>query len=265
MGWTTPGLDLDDHSELLPLDRAERVHPGAGAADLRVIRVAIADGQALVRAGFQALLASEEDIAMVGEAGDGDEAVALAKHARPDVMLVDFALPGLDGIEATWRILAEPALADLQVLILTASERDDDLFGALRAGASGFFVKDTRPAELVRAVRAVASGEALLSPSATRRLITEIASQPGPRRPSPEQLEELTAREREVMALVAGGLSNREIAERLVVSLATARTHVSRALRKVEARDRAQLVALAYETGLVQPRRNRALRTAEVW
>jgi DNA-binding NarL/FixJ family response regulator len=265
MGWTTPGLDLDDHSELLPLDRAERVHPGAGAADLRVIRVAIADGQALVRAGFQALLASEEDIAMVGEAGDGDEAVALAKHARPDVMLVDFALPGLDGIEATWRILAEPALADLQVLILTASERDDDLFGALRAGASGFFVKDTRPAELVRAVRAVASGEALLSPSATRRLITEIASQPGPRRPSPEQLEELTAREREVMALVARGLSNREIAERLVVSLATARTHVSRALRKVEARDRAQLVALAYETGLVQPRRNRALRTAEVW
>jgi DNA-binding NarL/FixJ family response regulator len=259
MRWTT-ALKLDDPSNLLHLDRVRRAHPGGGAAGARAIRVAIADGQALVRAGFHALLASEERVTVVGEAGDGAEAVALAKRARPDVMLMDLALPGLDGLEATRRILADPDVADLQVLILTATEHDDHLFGALRAGASGFLVKDTPPDELVRTVRAIASGEALLSPRATRRLIAEIASQPDPQRPSPEQLEELTAREREVMALVAAGMSNREIAERLVVSLATARTHVSRALRKVDARDRAQLVALAYETGLVQPRRHAVLQ-----
>jgi DNA-binding NarL/FixJ family response regulator len=260
MSWTTPGLRLNDSSDPLPLDHTPRARGRVGVVGSRTIRVAIADGQALVRAGFHALLAGEEDITVVGEAGDGDEAVALARRARPDVLLVDLALPRSDGLEATRRILADPALADLQVLVLTASEHDEQLFGALRAGASGFLAKDTRPAELVRTVRAVASGEALLSPRATRRLIVEIASQPDPQRPSPDQLEELTVREREVMALVAAGMSNREIAERLVVSLATARTHVSRALRKVDARDRAQLVALAYETGLVQPRRHAALQ-----
>jgi DNA-binding NarL/FixJ family response regulator len=264
MSWTTD-LKLDDPGELLPLGRVQSAQPGpaapgVAAAGARAIRVAIADGQALVRAGFNALLAGEEDFTVVGEAGNGDEAVALAKHARPDVMLIDLTLPGLDGLDATRRILADPELVDVQVLILTTTERDDLLFGALRAGASGFLVKDTRPAELVRTVRAVASGDALLSPRATRRLIAEIASQPDPQRPSPEQLEELTAREREVMALVAAGMSNQEIAEQLVVSLATARTHVSRALRKVDARDRAQLVALAYETGLVQPRRHAVLQ-----
>jgi DNA-binding NarL/FixJ family response regulator len=255
MGWSTTGRKVDD----LPLDRMGQARPGAGLAGSRTIRVAVADGHGLVRAGFHALLDAEENIAVLGEAGDGDEAVALAQRTSPDVMLVDFELPGSGGLEATRRILADPELADLQVLILTPSESDDHLFGALRAGASGFLAKDTRPAELVRTVRAIAKGEALLSPRATRRLISEIASQPDAQRPSPEQLEELTAREREVMALVAGGMSNREIAERLVVSLATARTHVSRALRKVDARDRAQLVALAYETGLVQPRRHAAL------
>jgi DNA-binding NarL/FixJ family response regulator len=259
MSWTTPGPKLNDGSELLPLDDNPRACGRVGVVGSRTIRVAIADGQALVRAGFHALLSGEEEITVVGEAGDGEEVLALARRARPDVMLVDLALPGFDGLEATRRILADPELADVQVLILNASERDDHLFAALRAGASGFLAKDTRPAELVRTVRAVASGEALLSPRATRRVIAEIASQPDPQRPSPEQLEELTVREREVMALVAAGMSNREIAERLVVSLATARTHVSRALRKVDARDRAQLVALAYETGLVQPRRHAAL------
>jgi DNA-binding NarL/FixJ family response regulator len=224
MRWTTD-LELDDLGELLPLDRVYHAHSSAGVAGARATSVAIADGEALVRAGFNALLSGQEDLAVVGEAGDGDEAVALAGRARPDVMLMDLALPGLGGLEATRRILADPELADVQVLILTTVEPDHDLFGALRAGASGFLVKDTRPAELVRTVRVVASGEA-----------------------------------REVMALVAAGMSNREIAERLVVSLATARTHVSRALRKADARDRAQLVALAYETGLVQPHRNAALQ-----
>jgi DNA-binding NarL/FixJ family response regulator len=241
MEWTNPGIDLDDLCD-----------PGASRSGQ--IRVAIADGQALVRAGFHALLEAEDDITVVGEAGDGEGAVALAEHARPDVLLMDLGLPGIEGLEATRRIFADPELAGVQVMILTTSELDEHLLGALRAGASGFLAKDTQPSELVEAVRAVASGEALLSGRATRRLIAEIASQPDPQRPSPEQLEELTAREREVMALVAGGLSNHEIAECLVVSVATARTHVSRALRKVHARDRAQLVALAYETGLVRPR-----------
>ncbi len=228
--------------------------PSLSLSPRRQIRVAIADGQALVLAGFRALLEDEDEITVVGEAGDGEGAVALAKRARPDVLLMDLELPGIDGLEATRRILADPALSDLQVLILTTTELDDQLLGALRAGASGFLAKDTQPSEFVEAVRAAACGEALLSRRDTRRLIAEIASQPDPRRPSPEQLEELTAREREVVTLVAGGLSNHEIAECLVVTKATARTHVSRALRKVNARDRAQLVALAYETGLVRPR-----------
>jgi DNA-binding NarL/FixJ family response regulator len=223
------------------------------------VRVAIAEGQALVRGGFHALLEGQPDMTVVGEAGDGEEAVAVAQHERPDVMLIDIGLPGVDGLAATRRILDAPALSDVRVVILSTSERNEHLFGALRAGASGFLAKDTQPADLVEAVRAVARGEALLSRGVTGRLIAEIASQPDPYRPSPEELEELTAREREVMALVARGLNNDEIAGRLVISVATAKTHVSRALRKVDARDRAQLVALAYETGLVYPRRQGAL------
>jgi DNA-binding NarL/FixJ family response regulator len=222
--------------------------------DPKTVRVVIAEGQALVRGGFHALLEGQQDMAVVGEAGDGEEAVALAERERPDVMLVDIGLPEVDGLEATRRILAAPGLEEVRVVMLSASESDHLLFGALRAGASAFLARDTQPADLVEAVRAVARGDALLSRGGTRRLIAEIASQPDPYRPSPEELEELTAREREVMALVAMGLSNEEIAERLVISVATAKTHVSRALRKVDARDRAQLVALAYETGLVHPR-----------
>jgi DNA-binding NarL/FixJ family response regulator len=256
MQWTNPSFDLDDLGD--PGGNRTSVSPSPGC----VIRVAIADGQALVRAGFHALLEGQDDITVVGEAGDGESAIALAGHARPDVLLMDLGLPGIDGLEATRRILADPELAELQVLILTTAELDEHLLGALRAGASGFLAKDTQASQLIEAVRAVACGEALLSRRATRRLIAEIASQPDPRCPSPEQLEELTAREREVMALVAAGLSNHEIAESLVVSVATARTHVSRALRKAGARDRAQLVALAYETGLVQPRRDGTLQSA---
>jgi DNA-binding NarL/FixJ family response regulator len=222
--------------------------------DPKTVRVAIAEGQALVRGGFHALLEGQQDMTVVGEAGDGQEAVALAERERPDVMLMDIGLPEVDGLEATRRILAAPGLEEVRVVMLSASESDHLLFGALRAGASAFLARDTQPADLVEAVRAVARGDALLSRGGTRRLIAEIASQPDPYRPSPEELEELTAREREVMALVAMGLSNEEIAERLVISVATAKTHVSRALRKVDARDRAQLVALAYETGLVHPR-----------
>ena len=208
-------------------------------------RVAIADGQALVRGAFSALLSAEDDLAVVGEAGDSAEALAVTERERPDVVLIDLDLPGKDSLETTRRIFSNPALEDVRVIVLSASDEDDELFGALRAGASGFLVKDTDPAQLIEAVRAVATGEALLSRAATRRLIAEVASQPDRYRPSPEELGELTAREREVMALVARGLSNHEIAERLVISLATAKTHVSRALRKVDARDRAQLVALA--------------------
>jgi DNA-binding NarL/FixJ family response regulator len=217
-------------------------------------RVAVADGHALVRGGFRALLAAQDDITVVGEAADGEHALAVTEQLRPDVLLTDIALPGIDGLEATRRIFSNPELEDVRVIVLSASDGEAELFGALRAGASAFLPKDTEPSELVEAVRAVARGEALLSRADTRRVIAEIASQPDPYRPSPEELEELTAREREVMALVAAGLSNHEIAERLVISVATAKTHVSRALRKVDARDRAQLVALAYETGLVHPR-----------
>jgi DNA-binding NarL/FixJ family response regulator len=227
--------------------------------DPGTVRVAIAEGQALVRGGLHALLEGQPDMTVVGEAGDGEEAVAVAERQRPDVILIDNGLPGMDGLDATRRILDTPALAEVHVVVLSASESDEHLFGALRAGASGFLAKDTEAGDLVEAVRAVARGEALLSRGVTGRLIAEIASQPDPYRPSPEELEELTAREREVMALVARGLSNDEIAERLVISVATAKTHVSRALRKVDARDRAQLVALAYETGLVYPRRQGAL------
>jgi DNA-binding NarL/FixJ family response regulator len=219
-------------------------------------RVAIADGQLLVRGAVTALLDAEDDVAVAGVAGDSEEALALTERERPDIVLVDLDLPGAGGLETTRRIFADPALEGVRVIVLSPTDDDGTLFGALRAGASGFLLGDTEPAELLEAVRAVARGDALLSHGVTRRLIAEVASQPDRYRPSPEELDELTAREREVMALVARGLSNQEIAERLVISLATAKTHVSRALRKVDARDRAQLVALAYETGLVHPRRN---------
>ena len=217
-----------------------------------MIRVLLADDQALVRAGFAALLDSEDDIEVVGEATDGEEALRLACSLTPDVILMDIRMPMLDGIEATRRIAADDRLAGVKVVILTTFELDEYVFAGLRAGASGFLVKDTEPVELLQAVRVAARGDALLSPGATRRLITEFASRSGDRPPAP-QLDELTEREREVMQLVAAGLANTEIAERLVISPFTAKTHVSRAMLKLRARDRAQLVVFAYESGLVNP------------
>jgi DNA-binding NarL/FixJ family response regulator len=218
-----------------------------------MIRVLLADDQALVRAGLRALLEAEEDIELVGEAADGYEAVALARQTRPDVVLMDLSMPEVDGVEATCRIGADEGLATTKVLILTTFGSDEHIFEALRAGASGFLLKDTEPAELLRGIRVVAGGDALLGPCITRRLIAEFISQPT-RGARPEELRWLTGREQEVTALVAAGLSNDEIAERLVISPATAKTHVSRAMRKVNAHDRAQLVVLAYESGLVVPR-----------
>jgi DNA-binding NarL/FixJ family response regulator len=217
-----------------------------------VIRVLLADDQALVRGGFRALLDAQDDIEVVGEAGDGDEAVELATELVPDVVLMDIRMPGVDGLEATKRIAADERLAEVRIVILTTFEVDEYVFEAIRVGASGFLVKDTEPADLLRAVRAVAAGEALLSPSVTRRLIGEFAARAKEPRPRSD-LDVLTEREREVVALVAEGLSNDEIAERLVLSPATAKTHVSRAMVKLGMRDRAQLVVLAYESGLVRP------------
>ena len=216
-----------------------------------VIRVVLADDQALVRAGFQALLDAQDDIAVVGEAADGGEAVVVTRRERPDVVLMDIRMPGTDGLAATRAIGADPALDAVRVVILTTFELDEYVFEALRSGASGFLVKDTEPAELLRAVRAVAAGDALLSPSVTRRLIEAFASEPADLRAAVD-LGLLTNREREVMALVAAGLSNDEIADRLFVSTATAKTHVNRAMTKLGARDRAQLVVFAYESGLVR-------------
>jgi DNA-binding NarL/FixJ family response regulator len=219
-----------------------------------MIRVLLADDQALVRAGFRALLNAEPDIEVVAEAADGVEAVRLAAQTRPDVVLMDIRMPGVDGLEATRRIAADPALTGTRVVILTTFELDEYVFEALRTGASGFLVKDTEPVELLRGVRAVAAGDALLSPSVTRRVIGEFAA-PGRRgrQAPPQELEQLTDREREVMVLVAEGLSNDEIATRLVISPATAKTHVSRAMVKLGARDRVQLVVYAYEAGLIRP------------
>jgi len=217
-----------------------------------VISVLLADDQALVRAGFSALLDAQDDIEVVAEADDGEEAVRLAKSHVPDVVLMDIRMPGLDGLSATREIAADQQLSAVHIVILTTFELDEYVFEALRAGASGFLVKDTEPVELIRAVRAVAAGEALLSPSVTRRLIAEFATRAKEPARGPE-LDGLTVREREVMALVAEGLSNDEIAERLFVSPATAKTHVSRAMIKLNARDRAQLVVFAYESGLVRP------------
>jgi DNA-binding NarL/FixJ family response regulator len=217
-----------------------------------MIKVLLADDQALVRAGFRALLDAQPDIEVVGEAADGAEAVRLATRERPDVVLMDIRMPGLDGLEATRRIAADAQLGGVRIVILTTFDLDEYVFEALRVGASGFLVKDTEPVDLLRGVRAVASGDALLSPGVTRRLIGEFASRARQPRP-PKDLAGLTDREREVMALVGEGLSNEEIAERLVVSPATAKTHVSRAMVKLGARDRAQLVVFAYEAGLVRP------------
>ncbi len=215
-------------------------------------RVLLADDQALVRAGFRALLDAEDDVEVVGEAADGEEAVRLAKSVVPDVVLMDIRMPGVDGLEATRNIVADERLASVRIVILTTFDLDEYVFEALRSGASGFLIKSTDPAELVQAVRAVAGGDALLSPGVTRRLISEFAARSREPRPV-AQLDQLTEREREVMALVAEGLSNEGIAERLVVSPATAKTHVSRAMMKLGARDRAQLVVFAYESGLVRP------------
>jgi DNA-binding NarL/FixJ family response regulator len=217
-----------------------------------VIRVLLADDQGLVRAGFRALLDAEPGIDVAGEARDGREAVELTRTLRPDVVLMDIRMPELDGLAATREIAADRALAGVRIVILTTFEIDDYVFEALRAGASGFLVKDTEPVDLIAAVRLVAGGEALLSPSVTRRVIEEFAVRAKEPPPSGD-LDELTEREREVMALVGTGLSNEEIAGRLVVSPATAKTHVSRAMVKLGARDRAQLVVLAYEHGLVRP------------
>ncbi|GAB2998707.1 response regulator transcription factor [Saccharothrix stipae] len=218
-----------------------------------VIRVVLADDQALVRAGFRLLLDTEDGFEVVGEAGDGAEAVRQAHEHRPDVVVMDIRMPGTDGLAATRQVCAE--LPEVKVLVLTTFNVDEYVFEALRAGASGFLLKDTDPVELLHALRVVAEGEALLAPSVTRKLIEEFANRPEHRRPNPGALRELTAREREILALVAAGMSNDEIAEHLVISPATSRTHVSRVMTKLGARDRAQLVVLAYESGLVSPRR----------
>jgi DNA-binding NarL/FixJ family response regulator len=221
-----------------------------------VTRVLLADDQALVRAGFRALLDAQPDIEVAGEAADGAEAVEHARRERPDVVLMDVRMPHMDGLEATRRITSDPALAGTRVVVLTTFELDEYVFGALRAGASGFLLKDIDPPELLAAVRVDAAGEALLAPRLTRRLIEAFVEQ---ERAAPEPvaegdaLEELTPREREVLALVGRGLSNAEIADKLVLSPLTAKTHVARLFQKLDARDRAQLVVIAYETGLVVP------------
>ena len=217
-----------------------------------MIRVLLADDQALVRAGFRSLLNAEDDITVIGEVADGAEAVVVARREKPDVVLMDIRMPGTDGLEATRRIVADGRLADVRVVILTTFDLDDYVYTALKVGASGFLVKDTDPIELIHGVRVTARGDALLAPSVTRRLIAEFAERMKTPPPSRE-IDCLTEREREVMTLVAEGLSIDEIATRLVVSPATAKTHLSRVLTKLGARDRAQLVVLAYESGMVRP------------
>jgi DNA-binding NarL/FixJ family response regulator len=218
-----------------------------------VIRVVIADDQALLRGGFKVLINSIADMEVVGEAADGAEALALAHSRRPDVILMDVRMPRMDGIEATRRITSDPALAGTRVLILTTFDLDEYVYESLRAGASGFVLKDTSPEELLAGIRVVAAGDALLSPTVTRRLLQEFAQRLAPKSHS-HVLELLTERETEVLCEVARGMSNAEIAERLHMSVATAKTHVSRILTKLNARDRAQLVVIAYETGLADRR-----------
>ncbi|MFC9465946.1 response regulator [Streptomyces coelicoflavus] len=219
----------------------------------RVVRVALVDDQALMRAGFRALLDAEDGIEVVGEAADGEQGVALVRAQVPDVVLVDVQMPVMSGIEATRRIAADPGLAAVRVVILTNYGLDEYVFEALRAGASGFLLKDTEPADLLQAIDVVAHGEALLSPSVTRTLIGEFVARPPDRTTAPG-LDSLTRREREVTALAARGLSNEEIAAHMVISPLTAKTHISRAMTKLGARDRAQLVVFAYQSGLVTVR-----------
>jgi DNA-binding NarL/FixJ family response regulator len=219
-----------------------------------VIRVALVDDQHLVRAGLRALLERPGDITVVGEAGDGDAGVALVRAERPDVVLMDVRMPGTDGLAATRLIVADPALRDVRVVVLTTFDADEHVFEAIRLGASGFLLKDAGPDELRRAVRVVAAGEALLAPAVTRRVLRAVAATPArSATPGGERLAQLTEREREILAEVGTGRSNDEIAEALSISPATARTHVSRVMTKLAARDRAQLVVIAYETGLVTP------------
>jgi DNA-binding NarL/FixJ family response regulator len=231
----------------------DRARPNLVLAPPDLLRVMIADAQPVVRAGFTAMLDGEPDISVAASTDGAEEAVELADRLRPDVVLLDFDLPGIGGLEAARRIHEGPNGAHIHLLMLASSDGDENLFAALRAGARGVVVKSTDPAGLAQAVRTVSAGDAHLTPSATRRLIAEYVAQPQPRMPTPEQLEELTAREREVMAMVAAGLRNDEIAEHFVISPATVKTHVSRALRKLHAHDRAQLVAIAYRYGLVRP------------
>ncbi len=216
-----------------------------------MIRVLLVDDQVLIRAGIRALLTAEDDIEVVAEGANGQEAVDLAARHRPDVVLLDVQMPVLDGIEATRRISATPGLDDVHVVILTNYGLDEYVFNALRAGACGFLVKDTEPADMLAAVRVAARGDALLSPAVTRKLISEFVKRTPPA--AVRGLDRLTNREREVMALVARGLTNDEIASEMVISPMTAKTHVSRAMTKLGARDRAQLVVFAYESGLVKP------------
>jgi DNA-binding NarL/FixJ family response regulator len=218
-----------------------------------VISVLIADDQALVRAGLKVLVDSDRDLSVVGEAADGREAHQLAGRLRPDVVLMDIRMPGVDGLEATRLICSAPDLKTTRVLILTTFEEDEYVFEAIRSGASGFLLKDTEPADLLGAIRVVARGDALLAPSVTRRLIEAVAVPAAPKVGGRGELGTLTEREREVLALVAAGLNNDEIASELYLSPLTAKTHVSRILAKLGARDRAQLVVIAYETGLVRP------------
>jgi DNA-binding NarL/FixJ family response regulator len=218
-----------------------------------VIRILLADDQTLIRAGFRALLSAEPDMAVVAECGTGRDAVQLARREHPDVVLMDIRMPDGDGLEATRQIMAATELPGTRVIILTTFELDEYIAEAVRAGAAGFLVKDTEPEELLRAVRVVHDGDALLSPSVTRRIMAQLAMQPAAAAPSDVRLEQITEREREVLQLVGEGLNNAEIAQRLFITPLTAKTHVSRIMTKLLVRDRAQLVVLAYESGLVRP------------
>jgi DNA-binding NarL/FixJ family response regulator len=244
-GWPAPNGDL------IVFERRARDH--AAEENVPAVRVLLADGERLVRAGLRGLLAVGRDIVVAAEAASGREAIALATEIHPDVVLMNLRLPDLDGLEATRRITTHPDLSQVRVLILSDEDGDEELFGALRAGASGVLTSDAYPADLLRAVRVLHGGGVDLSPALTRRLIDHFASQPVPPRSTPELFDELTVREREVVALAAMGLTNHEIADRLVVSPATAKTHVSRSMVKLHVRDRAKLVALAYQAGFAQP------------
>jgi DNA-binding NarL/FixJ family response regulator len=220
-----------------------------------VLRVVLADDQAIIRSGLRALLAAEPGLEVVAEAGDGLQALAAVRAHHPDVIVMDIRMPVMDGLEATRAIAAAPELSGVRVLVLTTYDEDELVFEAIRSGAAGFLLKDAEPAELLRGIRVAAAGDTLLAPQAARRLVAAFAASPTPTGPSARTLGLLTRREREIVALVGRGLSNDEIAEHLVISPATARTHVSRAMGKLAARDRAQLVVFAYESGLVHPGR----------